>query len=34
MLNRAGDPGPGRRYWPTPSMLVAGSALFVALGGS
>ena len=26
--------GPGRRYWPTPSMLIAGTALFVSLGGS
>lgn len=34
MLNRAEDPGPRRRYWPTPSMLVAGAALFVALSGS
>lgn len=34
MLNRAGDPGPSRRYWPTPSMLLAGAALFVALSGS
>lgn len=34
MLNRAEDPGPSRRYWPTPSMLVAGAALFVALSGS